>query len=455
MPFKKNQIVTLQIESLSNDGSGVAHQDGQAVFVPLTAPGDVTEVRIVKPMKTYAFGRVEKLITSGPNRIQQDCPVAGPCGGCGLRHISYQAECAAKTQFVRDAFARLGKLDVPVLDVLAAPAVDRYRNKVQLPVGTDENGHIVTGFFAGRSHRIVACSDCKLQPAWMNQLAARTCELLEENGITAYNEETHTGRVRHLYMRQGWHSGQRLLCFVVNGNGLPNEAEICAVLQKEFDLTTILINRNSERTNVILGRKTRTAVGPGTIEDTLAGGPLHMGVHEFYQVNTPAAEVLYAKARAYAGLKPDDFLLDLYCGMGTIGLSMLPDCQRLVGVEVVSQAVEGAKETAARLGLGTEKADFRCQDAGAAAAQLAAEGARPDVIVVDPPRKGCDEATLTAIAEMAPRTVVMVSCNAATAARDTRWLAEHGYKAVEVQPVDLFPRTKHVECVVKLTKDVK
>ena len=450
MPFKKNQIVTLQIESLSNDGSGVAHQDGQAVFVPLTAPGDVTEVRIVKPMKTYAFGRVEKLITAGPNRIQQDCPVAGPCGGCGLRHISYQAECAAKTQFVRDAFARLGKLDVPVLDVLAAPAVDRYRNKVQLPVGTDENGHIVTGFFAGRSHRIVACSDCKLQPAWMNQLAARTCELLEENGITAYNEGTHTGRVRHLYMRQGWHSGQRLLCFVVNGNGLPNEAEICAVLQKEFDLTTILINRNSERTNVILGRKTRTAAGPGTIEDTLAGVPLHMGVHEFYQVNTPAA-----KARAYAGLKPDDFLLDLYCGMGTIGLSMLPDCQRLVGVEVVPQAVEGAKETAARLGLGAEKADFRCQDAGAAAAQLAAEGARPDVIVVDPPRKGCDEATLTAIAEMAPRTVVMVSCNAATAARDTRWLAEHGYKAVEVQPVDLFPRTKHVECVVKLTKDVK
>ena len=279
--------------------------------------------------------------------------------------------------------------------------------------------------------------------------------LLEENGITAYNEETHTGRVRHLYMRQGWHSGQRLLCFVVNGNGLPNEAEICAILQKEFDLTTVLINRNSERTNVILGRKTRTAAGPGVIEDTLAGVPLHMGVHEFYQVNTPAAEVLYAKARAYAGLKPDDFLLDLYCGMGTIGLSMLPDCQRLVGVEVVPQAVEGAKETAARLGLGAEKADFRCQDAGAAAAQLAAEGARPDVIVVDPPRKGCDEATLTAIAEMAPRTVVMVSCNAATAARDTRWLTEHGYKAVEVQPVDLFPRTKHVECVVKLTKDVK
>ena len=284
----------------------------------------------------------------------------------------------------------------------------------------------------------------------MNALAARACALLEENGITAYNEETHTGRVRHLYMRQGWHSGQRLLCFVVNGNGLPNEAEICEALQKEFDLTTILINRNNARTNVILGAKTRVALGPGYIEDTLSGVSLRMGVHEFYQVNTPAAEALYAKAREFAALTPDDFLLDLYCGMGTIGLSMLPDCRRLVGVEVVPQAVDGAKETAARLGLAADKADFRCQDAGAAAAQLAAEGARPDVIVVDPPRKGCDEATLTAIAAMAPRTVVMVSCNAATAARDTRWLVEHGYKAEEVQPVDLFPRTKHVECVVKL-----
>ena len=323
MPFTKNQVLTLTIESLSSDGNGVAHKDGQAVFVPLTAPGDVAEVRIVKPMKSYAFGRVERLVTPGPGRIEQDCPAAGPCGGCSLRHISYEAECAAKTQFVRDAFARLGRLDVPVLDVIGAPNADRYRNKVQLPVGTDENGHIVTGFFAGRSHRIVACTDCKLQPEWMNRLAARACQLLEENGVTAYDEETHTGRVRHLYMRQGWHSGQRLLCFVVNGNGLPNEAEICATLQKEFDLATVLVNRNSERTNVILGRKTRTVLGPGVLEDILAGVPLRMGVHEFYQVNTPAAEVLYAKAREYAALQPDDFLLDLYCGMGTIGLSML------------------------------------------------------------------------------------------------------------------------------------
>ena len=388
MPFLKNQIITVEIEALSNDGNGVAHKDGQAVFVPMTAPrrrSRGAHRQADENLRLWPRGEAAL-----PLRLPHQTGLCGgrPCGGCGLRHIRYDAECAAKTQFVRDAFARLGKLDVPVRDVLGAPDTDRYRNKVQLPVGTDENGHIVTGFYAGRSHRIVACSDCKLQPAWMNALAARACALLEENGITAYDEETHTGRVRHLYMRQGWHSGQRLLCFVVNGNGLPNEAEICATLQKEFDLTTILVNRNSERTNVILGRKTRTVLGNGYIEDTLAGVVLQMGVHEFYQVNTPAAEVLYAKAREYAALKPEDFLLDLYCGMGTIGLSMLPDCRRLVGVEVVPQAVEGAKTTAARLGLDADRADFRCQDAGAAAAQLAAEGAHPDVIVVDPPRKG-------------------------------------------------------------------
>ena len=452
MSFAKNQILTVEIESLSSDGNGVAHKDGMALFIPDSAPGDVAEVRIVKPMKSYAFARLEKLLTPGAGRRPTDCPVAAPCGGCGLRHLEYAAECEAKTRFVQDAFARLGRLDVPVLPVIGAENTDRYRNKVQLPVGCDESGHLIAGFYAGRSHRIVLCEDCKLQPEWMNRLAKRACTLLEKAGASAYNEETHTGLVRHLYMRQGWHSGERLLCFVLNGTSLPRERQVCEALQAEFALSTVLVNENTARTNVILGRQTRTVLGSGFIRDTLAGVALQMGVHEFYQVNTPAAEVLYAKAREYAALRPDDFLLDLYCGMGTIGLSMLPDCGRLLGVEVVPQAVEGAKKTAARLGLAPDKADVRCQDAGQAAAALAAEGQHPDIIVVDPPRKGCDEATLTAIVEMAPRTVVMVSCNAATAARDTRWLADHGYVPQRVQPVDLFPRTKHVESVVLLSK---
>ena len=452
MPMIKNQIFEVTVENLSSDGNGVAHVEGQAIFVPGTAPGDVIACRIVKPMKSYAFGRMERLIVPGPGRIPSDCPVCTPCGGCGLRHMSYEAECAAKTGFVQDAFTRLGHFDQQVLPVLPSPLSERYRNKVQLPVGLDGAGHPVTGFYAGRSHRIVPCSDCKLQPEWMNRLAARACALMEEYGIHPYDETTHTGLVRHLYMRQGWHSGQRLLCLVINGKSLPRESEFCRRLQQEFNLTTVLVNRNTQRTNVILGQDTRTVLGPGVIEDTLAGIPLQMGVHEFYQVNTPAAEVLYAKAREFAGLRPGDFLLDLYCGMGTIGLSMKPDCDRLVGVEVVPQAVEEAAATAARLGLPAGNAEFLCMDAGEAASRFAAQGQHPDVIVVDPPRKGCDAATRQAIVTMSPRTVVMVSCNAATAARDARALCDAGYHLEVIQPVDLFPRTRHVETVVLLSK---
>ena len=452
MPMIKNQIFEVTVENLSSDGNGVAHVEGQAIFVPGTVPGDVIACRIVKPMKSYAFGRMERLIVPGPGRIPSDCPVCTPCGGCGLRHMSYEAECAAKTGFVQDAFTRLGHFDQQVLPVLPSPLSERYRNKVQLPVGLDEAGHPVTGFYAGRSHRIVPCSDCKLQPEWMNCLAARACALMEEYSISPYDETTHTGLVRHLYMRQGWYSGQRLLCLVINGKSLPRESEFCRRLQQEFNLTTVLVNRNTQRTNVILGQDTRTVLGPGVIEDTLAGVPLQMGVHEFYQVNTPAAEVLYAKAREFAGLRPGDFLLDLYCGMGTIGLSMKPDCDRLVGVEVVPQAVEEAAATAARLGLPAGNAEFLCMDAGEAASRFAAQGQHPDVVVVDPPRKGCDAATRQAIVTMSPRTVVMVSCNAATAARDARALCDAGYHLEVIQPVDLFPRTRHVETVVLLSK---
>ena len=453
MPLVKNQTIPLAIESLASDGNGVGHFDGQAVFVPGAAPGDALTVQITKALKTYAYGRIVRVDTPGPGRCAPDCPIAEPCGGCHFRHLTYAAECAAKAGFVRDAFRRLGGLDLPVADTLPAPCPGGYRNKVQLPVGRDQDGHLVAGFYAGRSHRIVPLpqAGCRLQPGWMNALARRACALLEAAGVEPYDEETHTGRLRHIYMRQGWHSGQRLLCFVVNGNGLPGEAALCEALQKEFDLTTILINRNTARTNVILGPKTRTVCGPGCIADTLAGVPITMGVHEFYQVNTPAAEALYTKAREFAGLRPGDFLLDLYCGMGTIGLSMLPDCRKLLGVEVVPQAVESAKATATRLGLGGDAADFLCMDAGQAAAHLAAEGAKPDVIVVDPPRKGCDAATLDAIVAMAPRTVVMVSCNAATAARDAQILSPH-YRPTAVQPVDLFPRTKHCECIVKFER---
>ena len=455
MPLQKNQILTLRIERLSSDGSGVAHSpDGETVFVPGAAPGDEADVRIVKDCKRYAFGILDHLRTPSPDRIPVDCAVAGPCGGCSLRHLDYTAELRAKQENVTDAFRRIGGLDVPVLDICPSPEVDRYRNKVQFPVGLDKNGSPCIGFYAGRTHRIVPCPDCKLQPGVLNEIGNALCRFFAENGIQPYNEETGQGLVRHIFLRRGAHSGQIMVCLVCTRPNLPHADALCTRLREQFaDIATILLNVNSKNTNVILGTETHTLYGPGYIEDTLCGVPVQLGPLSFYQVNTLAAERLYGIAAQYAQLTPDDLLLDLYCGMGTIGLSMVDHCRELVGVEIVPEAIESAKANAARMGDAVAaKSCFFCADAGQAATRLAAEGLHPDVVMLDPPRKGCDEATLSAVVRMAPRRVVYVSCNPATAARDAAWLEQNGYHAEKVQPVDLFPRTKHVECVIALSK---
>ena len=454
MPLQKNQILTLRIERLSSDGSGVAHSpDGETVFVPGAAPGDEADVRIVKDCKRYAFGILDHLRTPSPDRIPVDCAVAGPCGGCSLRHLDYTAELRAKQENVTDAFRRIGGLDVPVLDICPSPEVDRYRNKVQFPVGLDKNGNPCIGFYAGRTHRIVPCPDCKLQPGVLNDIGNALCGFFAENGIQPYNEETGRGLVRHIFLRRGAHSGQIMVCLVCTRPNLPHADALCTRLREQFaDIATILLNVNSKNTNVILGTETHTLYGPGYIEDTLCGVPVQLGPLSFYQVNTLAAERLYGIAAQYAQLTPDDLLLDLYCGMGTIGLSMVDHCRELVGVEIVPEAIESAKANAARMGDAVAaKSCFFCADAGQAATRLAAEGLHPDVVMLDPPRKGCDEATLSAVVRMAPRRVVYVSCNPATAARDAAWLEQNGYHTEKVQPVDLFPRTKHVETVVLLS----
>lgn len=455
MPLQKNQILTLRIERLSSDGSGVAHSpDGETVFVPGAAPGDEADVRIVKDCKRYAFGILDHLRTPSPDRIPVDCAVAGPCGGCSLRHLDYTAELRAKQENVTDAFRRIGGLDVPVLDICPSPEVDRYRNKVQFPVGLDKNGNPCIGFYAGRTHRIVPCPDCKLQPGVLNDIGNALCRFFAENGIQPYNEETGRGLVRHIFLRRGAHSGQIMVCLVCTRPNFPHADALCTRLREQFaDIATILLNVNSKNTNVILGTETHTLYGPGYIEDTLRGVPVQLGPLSFYQVNTLAAERLYGIAAQYAQLTPDDLLLDLYCGMGTIGLSMVDHCRELVGVEIVPEAIESAKSNAARMGDAVAaKSCFFCADAGQAATRLAAEGLHPDVVMLDPPRKGCDEATLSAVVRMAPRRVVYVSCNPATAARDAAWLEQNGYHAEKVQPVDLFPRTKHCECVIALSK---
>lgn len=452
MPVKKNQIVPLTIESISSDGAGVGRFEGQAVFVPGTAVGDILNARIVKDLKRYAFGIVDSFEQQSADHIQPDCDVFRPCGGCCFRHLDYAAELRAKQGFVADAFSRLGGLtDLPVLPILPSPEEDRYRNKAQFPVQLGEDGHIQTGFYAARSHRVVPCKDCKLQPEEMNAIAWRVCALMEQLGISAYNEEQHKGLVRHIFLRRGAHSGQIMVCLVVNGRTLPHQAEFCDALMQEFPaIHTIVLNVNTRRTNVITGPESIALAGPGFIEDTLCDVPVTLGPLSFYQVNTLGAEQLYGVAAEFAGLTGNEVLLDLYCGTGTIGLSMAAKCRKLVGVEIVAEAVDTARSTAQRMGF--TDARFLCADAGQAAAQLAGEGLSPDVIVLDPPRKGCDDATLQAVVQMAPSRVVMVSCNAATAARDTAALEKMGYHAAKVQPVDMFPRTKHTECVVLLTR---
>ena len=454
MPLQKNQIITLSIERLSGDGSGVGHWEGETVFVPGTASGDVIRARIVKDCKRYAFGIVERVETASPDRIPVDCPMAGPCGGCSLRHLDYQAELEAKAASVADAFRRIGGLDVAIQPILPSPEVDRYRNKVQYPVGRDKNGHLCIGFYAGRSHRIVPCADCKLQPAILNEIGGTLCRLLEQYGVEPYNEESGKGLVRHIFLRRGAHSGQIMVCLVCTRSKLPHADEILKQLCSRFDtIATVLINVNREKTNVILGTENHILYGPGFIEDTLCQVPVRLGPLSFYQVNTPGAEQLYTVAASYADPGPDDLLLDLYCGMGTIGLSMANRCRELIGVEIIPEAIESAKANAARMGMDiATKSRFFCADAGAAASRLASEGLAPDIIVVDPPRKGCDQATLSAIVQMAPRRLVYVSCNPATAARDAAILAKAGYQVEKVQPVDMFPRTGHVEAVIRLSK---
>lgn len=455
MPLQKNQILTLRIERLSSDGSGVAHSaDGEAVFVPGTAPGDEARVRIVKDCGRYAFGILDELLTPSPDRVSVDCPVAGPCGGCSLRHLDYAAELRAKQESVLDAFRRIGGLEVPVLDILPSPDADRYRNKVQLPVGIDKNGVPCIGFYAGRTHRIVPCPDCKLQPSVLNEIGNALCAFFAQQGIRPYDEQSGKGLVRHIFLRRGAHSGQIMVCLVCTRAKLPHAEQLCTALRGQFPaISTILLNVNAKSTNVILGSENHILYGPGYIEDTLCGVPVRLGPLSFYQVNTLAAERLYGVAAQYAQLTPDDTLLDLYCGMGTIGLSMAEQCRELIGVEIVPEAIESAKANAARMGEAVAaKSRFFCADAGQAATQLAAEGLHPDIVMLDPPRKGCDEATLSAVVRMAPHRVVYVSCNPATAARDAAWLEKNGYHTEKVQPVDLFPRTKHCECVLLMSK---
>ena len=447
----KNDIFETEITGMTADGSGVCRVDGMAVFVPMTAVGDRLRVRIVKVLNRYAFGIVEELLTPGEGRCEPDCPVFRQCGGCVYRHVTYVTELRYKEQLVADAFTRIGGLHPKFDPILGAPARDGYRNKAQYPVA-EADGQMICGFYARRSHRIVPYTGCRLQPPRFAEVTAYLLEWAKRCGITAYDESAHTGELRHIYLRQGHHSGEMLVCLVVRTSVRKKVTAHLDELTAQFpEIVSVTESVNPDRTNVILGKTLHTLAGKGTIEDTMCGVRVTLSPRSFYQVNTAQAERLYGIAREFAGMDGSGLLLDLYCGAGTIGLSMAADAGRLIGVEVVPEAVEDARRNAARAGV--ENASFFCGDAGTIAAQLRQEGTAPTVIVLDPPRKGCDRATLEAAAGMAPERIVMVSCEPSTAARDAAILEDFGYHAERVRAVDMFPGTGSVECVVRFMQE--
>ena len=452
MSLKKNDIVKTEITSMTAQGSGVGRSaDGTVIFVPNTAIGDVIEARVLKVKKTYAYGKVENIITPSSDRVEPDCACFPKCGGCVYRHISYSSEKEIKFNRVRDALIRIGGFDNPVINpIVGGDSALRYRNKAQFPAQNGENG-VELGFYAGHSHRIIPCGDCLLQPEFFATVMDVTKEFMYRTAQTAYDETARSGKLRHLYIRYAEATDELMVCYVVNGNGLKQEDVLVKMLREALpNLKSVIINSNRENTNVVLGNKNRVLYGSAYITDILCGKKFRLSPLSFYQVNRAQAEKLYIIAKNCADLSGNEILLDLYCGTGTIGLTMANDCKKLIGVEIVEDAVHDARENA--LLNGVENAEFICGDAAFAAEKLEAEGVRPDVVIIDPPRKGCDKALIDTVVRMSPERIVYVSCDPETLARDLRAFADSDYSVKEITPVDMFPRTSHCESVCKLIR---
>lgn len=447
--MKKNDIIELSIDNVTSEGQGVGRYMGMAVFVPASAPGDVLLVKILKVMKRYAYGKIESIITASDSRIPPDCPVYNKCGGCCYRHISYDTELKIKEGQLKDALERIGGLkSIKINSIQAAPQRNRYRNKCLLPLAKQDK--LVMGFYAPHSHRIVDCHDCLLQPDIFSRISEIFRTFVEDNNLSIYDESSHTGLIRRLFLRYG--NGGVMVCIVINGQGFDQEQQFVKLMTSSFkEIKSIVINSNTKITNVALGEKNRCIYGSGSIEDELCGLKFIISPLSFYQVNRYQTERLYEKAIEYAALTGKETVLDLYCGTGTIGLSMAAKAKSVIGVEIVADAVENARENARINGI--KNAEFICGDAAYAVAQL--KGNHPDVIILDPPRKGCDINLLELLPDFNPDRIVYISCNPATLARDLKLLEEKGYQAMEATPFDLFPSTSHVETAVLLShKDI-
>ncbi len=445
--LKEGRVYPAVIDGYASGGEGVARIEGMAVFVKGALRGEQAEVMIEHIGHNAAWGHIEKLLEPSPRRAEPDCPYYGACGGCQFRHMAYEEELEAKRRRVEDALRRIGGADLAVSVIHGAENTRRYRNKVQFPVSTG-----AIGYYQGRTHRVVDIADCLLQPEADTACRAAVKEWMERFSVPAYDEKTGRGLVRHLFLRTN-SDGEILCCLVANGRKLPHGEELVEALRQAAPkLAGVVLSVNTKKTNVILGDAFHTLWGRDWLEETLCGRSFRLSVPSFFQVNRAQTEVLYRRALDFAALTGRETVVELYCGIGTISLTLAEYAKQVIGVEVVPQAVADAQENARRNGL-ENKTRFECGDAANLAVQLEEEGVRPDVVVVDPPRKGLAPEVVDAIVRMAPDRVVYVSCDPATLARDVKRFFAGGYVLLHAEAVDLFPRTAHVETVVCLGRE--
>ena len=445
----KNQIYETEIVDYTTEGQGVAKVEGCTVFVPNAIVGEKVRLRIEKAAKTWAAGKIVELLERSEHRVNRECPVAKLCGGCDFWHMDYEEESRLKADRVRQCLNRLAGENFETMPILSAPDCHAYRNKAQYPVSV-KKGKAYAGFFKAGTHEVIENDRCLILPPESDAVKDIVIDYVNQFRVMPYNEKEHKGLLRHIYVRRGAVSGQVLVCLVLNGRRLPKPEALIERLKKVEGFTTLVISVNTKVGNSILGDEFITLYGPGYIEDTLCGLNFRLSPRSFYQVNHYQAQRLYDAAITRAGITKDDTVLDLYCGVGTITLAMAKAAGKVIGVEVIPQAVEDARDNAKRNGI--ENAEFFCGDAGQAALELEKQGVKADVVVVDPPRKGLNAVTIEALARFAARRIVYVSCDPATLARDVALLKERGYVLSDALAVDLFPRCAHVETVACLTR---
>ena len=456
MSYQKNDIVQVEITDLGTDGEGIGKIDGYTLFVKDAIIGDFVEVKIMKAKKSYAYAKLEKVITPSLFRVEPKCSFAKSCGGCQLQAMSYEKQLDFKNNKVKNNLIRIGGFSQEFISSVMEVPIGmeepfHYRNKAQFPFGYDKEGNIITGFYAGRTHSIIANTDCALGAAENEEILNVILDFMKEYNVPAYREADGTGLIRHVLIRKGFSTGQLMVCLVINGKKIPHADVLVDSLCRISGMTSISYSVNTEKTNVIMGLEIHNLWGQERIEDTIGELTFTISPLSFFQVNPVQTERIYGKALEYADLQGNETVWDLYCGIGTISLFLAQKAGRVYGVEIIPEAIEDAKQNAVRNNISNAK--FYVGKAEEVLPQkFESENIYADIIVVDPPRKGCDEACLATMVKMQPKKIVYVSCDSATLARDLKYLSENGYEIQKVCAVDNFPQSSHVETVVRLSK---